>query len=202
MRFFASAAALPSAAATGLARDAKRGCCGAKRPLASATSSAQVQANMIFVFRLALNCPFAFCPRGKAASLYQVRSSLASLPRGQYESVVAVHEAAFCYLRLSQKNHTSRAGARSLNMHPEGASHCPWGNHRALLQFICTQGSALRVQVACLVSYRPLALAACSKKSVCKLCHPPQRLQKPAFPIKQMPPAARHHRAGRTSSQS
>ena len=52
MRFFASAAALPSAAATGLARDAKRGCCGAKRPLATATSSAQLKANMICAFVL------------------------------------------------------------------------------------------------------------------------------------------------------
>ena len=50
MRFFASAAALPSAAAIGLARDAKRGCCGAKRPLATATSSAQLILNMILLF--------------------------------------------------------------------------------------------------------------------------------------------------------
>ena len=32
-------------------------------------------------------------------------------------------------------------------MHPEGASNCSWGDHRALLQFTYAQGSVLRVQV-------------------------------------------------------
>ena len=87
MRFFASAAALPSAAATGLARDAKRGCCGAKRPLATATSSAQLILNMICVFLLSLR---QLAVLAASKSFYGVRNLLASPPRGQHESVVAV----------------------------------------------------------------------------------------------------------------
>ena len=102
MRFFASAAALPSAAATGLARDAKRGCCGAKRPLATATSSAQLILNMILLFCLSkvqlgrtASCCHQMMPGGPQLT--------GSPPRGRYESVVTVHEAAFAVYAFLEK---------------------------------------------------------------------------------------------------
>ena len=100
MRFFASAAALPSTAATGLARDAKRGCCGAKRPLATATSSAQLILNMICVFLLSLR---QLAVLAASKSFFGVRNLLASPPRGQDESVVTVHEAAFAIYAFRKK---------------------------------------------------------------------------------------------------
>ena len=105
MRFFASAAALPSAAAIGLARDANRGCCSGARPFATATSSAQLKANMIFAFVLAQITATRGLSLSRLPSHYGVPSLLASSPSGQYESVVTVHEAASLSTALAKKTY-------------------------------------------------------------------------------------------------
>ena len=48
---------------------------------------------------------------------------------------------------LVSNTYPGRGVARSLNMHPEGASNCPWGNHRALLQFTYAQGASYACNV-------------------------------------------------------
>ena len=47
-------------------------------------------------------------------------------------------------------------GARSLNMHPEGASNCSWGNRRVLLRFTYAQGASY----ACKVDHASVLLVA------------------------------------------
>ena len=82
----------------------------------------------------------------KLPSLYGVCSLLAIPLRGQYESVFTVHEAAFAvygFLEKPRLKYVSRARSRAgFNMHPEGASNCSWGKHRALLRST-SQGSAI-----------------------------------------------------------
>ena len=119
----------------------KRG--GARNALAAVISSAQI-ANMIFVFCNLARVALQSAPPGHHLTKAEVGSLLASPPRGQYESVVTVHEAAFAIYGFFEKprlEYVSRARSRAgFNMHPEGASKCS-GNHTALLRFT-SQGSA------------------------------------------------------------
>ena len=115
MRFFASAAALPSAAATGLARDAKRGCCGAKRPLATATSSAQLKANMICAFFFAQITATRGLSAAKGHHASKSPAYWLALPK-QHESVLTAHEADFAVYRFLEKprlKYVSRARSRA-----------------------------------------------------------------------------------------
>ena len=109
MRFLA-APALSSfcVAASGLARAATALRGGARNALAAVISSAQI-ANMIFVFCNLARVALQSAPPGHHLTKAEVGSLLASPPRGQYESVVAVHEVTFRYLRLSQKKRLTAA---------------------------------------------------------------------------------------------
>ena len=148
MRFFASAAAPPSAAATGLARDAKRGCCGAKRPLATATSSAQLKANMICAFFFAQITATRGLSAAKGHHASKSPAYWLALP-GPHESVLTAHEAASLSTAFSKNlvsnTYPGRGVARALICIPKVLRTVPGGTTEPSCSHICTR-SVLRVQ--------------------------------------------------------
>ena len=158
MRFFAASAALPSGAASGRARSV---CafCGGTRALPAANSNAQVATNMIFIFcRLASNCPFdreeerlpCIMPRSPQLTGYSSHGPVRVCSHGA--------RSCFRYLRLSQKNFTSRAEARGVRICiPNVLRTVPGGTTEPSCSSYVHKKPSYACVFCLLVSYRPLA---------------------------------------------